>query len=85
MDRTAKRAGRVAEAMGCRDWYCTSVQTNAEFNTALANARKHPGAAYIEVLLGCQTLVPAEPLEALDRIYQTGPPKTVGESPGRRR
>ncbi len=67
---------KLPEAMGCRDWYCTSVQTNAEFNAALDNARKHPGAAYIEVLLGCETLYPAESLEVLDRIYQTGPPKS---------
>jgi len=66
---------KLPEAMGCRDWYCTSVQTNAEFNTALEKARKHPGAAYIEVLLGCEKLVPAEPPDFLDRIYQTGPPK----------
>lgn len=65
---------KLPEAMGCRDWYCTSVQTNAEFNAALDNAREHPGAAYIEVLLGSQILVPAESSEAVDRIYQTGPP-----------
>jgi indolepyruvate decarboxylase len=69
------RYHKLPEAMGCRDWYCTSTQTNEEFNAALEKARKHPGAAYIEVLLGCQKLVPAEPPEALDRIYQTGPPK----------
>ena len=66
---------KLPEAMGCRDWYCTSVQTNAEFTTALENARKHPGAAYIEVLLGCEKLVPALPPEFLDRMYQTAPPK----------
>jgi len=66
---------KLPEAMGCRDWLCTSVETNAEFDAALENARKHPGAAYIEVLLGCEKMVPAEPPEALDRIYQIAPPK----------
>ncbi len=42
------RYHKLPEAMGCRDWYCTRTQTNAEFNTALEKARKHPGAAYIE-------------------------------------
>jgi indolepyruvate decarboxylase len=66
---------KLPEAMGCRDWLCSSVETNAEFDAALENARKHPGAAYIEVLLGGDKLVPALPPEALDRMYQTAPPK----------
>lgn len=66
---------KLPEAMGCRDWLCTSVETNAEIDAALEKARKHPGAAYIEILVGCEKLVPAAPPEVLDRIYQTGPPK----------
>jgi indolepyruvate decarboxylase len=66
---------KLPEAMGCCDWFCTSVKTNAEFDAALEKARKHPGAAYVEILLGCEKIVPGLPAEALDRIYQTGPPK----------
>jgi hypothetical protein len=54
---------------------CTSVKTNAELDAALETARKHPGAAYTEILLGCETLFPGLPPELLDTIYQTTPPK----------
>ena len=62
---------KLPEAMGCRDWLCTSVQTNAEFDAALEKARKHPGASYIEIQLGCEKLVPALKPEQIDRNYQT--------------
>lgn len=65
---------KIPEVMGCRDWFCTSVKTNAEFESALQKARKHPGAAYIEILLGSKLIAPAPP-EKLDAGYQTKPPK----------
>lgn len=65
---------KLPEAMGCRDWFCTSVKTNAEFESALQKARNHPGAAYIEILLGSKLITPASP-EKLDAGYQTKPPK----------
>jgi indolepyruvate decarboxylase len=66
---------KLPEAMGCRDWFCTSVETNAEFEAALATARNHPGAAYIEILLGNDKLVRALTPEELDRQYKLNPPK----------
>ena len=66
---------KIPEAMGCRNWFCTSVETNAEFDSALQQARKHPGASYIEILLGSKTMVPGETPEVIDRMYQIGPPK----------
>jgi indolepyruvate decarboxylase len=64
---------KLPEAMGCRDWFCTSVETNAELESALRKARKHPGAAYIEILLGPK-MVAAAPPELIDRVYQAETP-----------
>ena len=67
---------KLPEAMGCRDWFCTSVETNAEFESALQKARKLPGAAYIEILLG--SMPPAAPAPLLERLYQTATPAVAG-------
>ncbi len=67
---------KLPEAMGCRDWFCTSVETNAELESALQKARKQPGAAYIEILLPSE-LPAAAPREVLDRLYQTATPALV--------
>ena len=64
---------KLPEAMGCRDWFCTSVQTNAELEAALQKARKNPGAAYIEVLLGSEHLMPGASTEVIDRQYRLRP------------
>ncbi|OJW51192.1 MAG: hypothetical protein BGO67_12790 [Alphaproteobacteria bacterium 41-28] len=64
---------KLPEAMGCRDWFCTSVETNAQFESALQNARKQPGAAYIELLLGSKMVTPLPP-EMIDRMYQAKTP-----------
>ena len=66
---------KLPEAMGCRDWFCTSVETNAELESALQKARKQPGAAYIEILLG--SMPPAGPPQLLERLYQTATPTVV--------
>jgi len=67
---------KIPEAMGCRDWFCPRVETNAEFDSALQKARKHPGASYIEILLGSKVIAPGLTPEVIDRMYQIGPPKT---------
>jgi len=41
----------------------------------LQQARNHPGASYIEILLGSKTMVPSETPKVIDRMYQIGPPK----------
>ena len=68
---------KLPEAMGCRDWFCTSVETNAELDAALKRARTLPGASYIEVQLGCEKLFPALSPEELERFYQIPPPKAA--------
>ena len=68
---------KLPEAMGCRDWFCTSVETNEELDAALEKARAHPGASYIEIQLGSEKLLPALPPEALERFYQVKAPKTA--------
>jgi indolepyruvate decarboxylase len=68
---------KLPEAMGCRDWFCVSVETNAELDAALKKARTLPGASYIEVQLGSEKLLPALPPEALERLYQVKAPKTA--------
>jgi hypothetical protein len=64
---------RRPEAMGCRDWFCTSVQTNAELEAALQKARKNSGAAYIEILLGSERLMPGASADFIDRLYRLTP------------
>jgi indolepyruvate decarboxylase len=64
---------KLPEAMGCRDWSCTRVETNAQFELALQNARKQPGASYIELLLGPK-MVALLPPEIIDGMYQTKTP-----------
>jgi hypothetical protein len=77
--RAGRHAGRRCRHRRprCSDWFCTSVETNAELDAALAKARTLPGASYIEVQLGSEKLLPALPPESLDRFYQTGAPKTA--------
>jgi len=64
----------IPEVMGCRDWFCTSVLTNAELASALQKAREHPGAAYIEVLLGPKLIAPTSSAK-LAAGYQSKPTK----------
>jgi len=55
---------KLPEAMGCRDWFCTSVDTNAELDAALKKARTLPGASYIQIQLGSEKLLSALPAAA---------------------
>jgi indolepyruvate decarboxylase len=66
----------IPEAMGCRDWFCVSVATNAEFDSALATARERYGAAYIEIVLTATEMPPAMPARFIDRLYQVETPKS---------
>jgi len=50
--------------MGCRDWFCTSVDANAELDAALKKARMLPGASYIEIQLGSEKWLSALPAAA---------------------
>jgi indolepyruvate decarboxylase len=65
---------KLPEAMGCRDWFCTSVATNAELDSALQKTRKLSGASYIEIQLGSENMVAAAPPQAIDRMYQANTP-----------
>ena len=38
-------------AMGCRDWFCTRVETVAELESALETARSHSSASYLELMI----------------------------------
>ncbi len=64
----------LPEAMGCRDWSCASVMTNAELESALATARRRHGAAYIEVVQTGTEMAPAAPPAFIDRLYQVATP-----------
>ena len=66
----------IPEAMGCRDWFCVSVATNAELDSALATARERYGAAYIEIVLTATEMPPAMPARFIDRLYQVETPKS---------
>jgi len=68
---------KLPEAMGCRDWFCPRVETNAELDSALRQARKHPGASYIEVVPGPKMANSAPP-EVIERIYQATLPPAEG-------
>jgi indolepyruvate decarboxylase len=64
---------RIPEVMGCRDWLCQAVSSNAELVAALRAARDHSGGAYIEILLDTQ-MTPALPRAVHERLYQVQPP-----------
>lgn len=68
---------KLPEAMGCRDWFCPRVETNAELDSALKQARKHPGASYIEVVPGPK-MADSAPPEAIERVYQATLPPAEG-------
>jgi len=63
-------------AMGCRDWFCARVTTNAELESALAEARSRPTAAYLEIMMDTTLIEPASQGK-LDEGYQTAPPTNV--------
>jgi indolepyruvate decarboxylase len=57
-------------AMGCRDWFCTRIETVGELESALEEARNHPGGCYLEVMI---PEAESQPLskKTINRIYKT--------------
>jgi indolepyruvate decarboxylase len=57
-------------AMGCRDWFCTRIETVGELESALEEARNHRGACYLEVMI---PETESQPLskKTINRIYKT--------------
>ena len=41
----------VPAAMGCRDWFCTRVETVGELDSALEEARRHHTGSYLELMI----------------------------------
>ncbi len=62
----------LPEAMGCHDWFCTTVTTNDELDIALDKARDRSSAAYIEVVMDSSLVAPASD-EKLAAGYETAP------------
>lgn len=61
-------------AMGCRDWFCTRVETVGDLESALEEARNHNGGCYLEVMI---PETESQPLSrsAIDNIYKTQTPR----------
>ena len=57
-------------AMGCRDWFCTRIETVGDLESALEEARNHRGACYLEVMI---PETESQPLskKTINRIYKT--------------
>jgi indolepyruvate decarboxylase len=56
--------------MGCRDWFCTKVETVAEFESALEAARNHSGASYLELMIPPEESQPLSK-KTINHIYKT--------------
>ncbi|MBM4455454.1 MAG: alpha-keto acid decarboxylase family protein [Verrucomicrobia bacterium] len=61
-------------AMGCRDWFCTRIETVGDLELALEEARNHNGGCYLEVMI---PETESQPLSrsAIDNIYKTNTPR----------
>jgi len=59
-------------AMGCRDWFCTRIETVGDFESALLEARNHSGGCYLEVMI---PETESQPLskKIINRVYKTYP------------
>ena len=59
-------------AMGCRDWFCTRIETVGDLESALVEARNHPGGCYLEVMI---PETESQPLskKIINRVYKTYP------------
>ena len=59
-------------AMGCRDWFCTRIETVGDLESALLEARNHSGGCYLEVMI---PETESQPLskEIINRVYKTYP------------
>jgi indolepyruvate decarboxylase len=61
-------------AMGCRDWFCTRIETVGDLESALEEARHHQGGCYLEVMIPESESQPL-PRSTIDRIYKTNTPR----------
>ena len=61
-------------AMGCRDWFCTRIETVGDLESALEEARHHQGGCYLEVMIPESESQPL-PRSTIDRIYKTATPR----------
>ena len=59
-------------AMGCRNWFCTRIETVGDLESALLEARNHSGGCYLEVMI---PETESQPLskEIINRVYKTYP------------
>ena len=57
-------------AMGCRDWFCTRIETVGDLESALVEARNHPGGCYLEVMIP-ETESQPLPKKTINHIYKT--------------
>jgi len=59
-------------AMGCRDWFCTRIETVGDLESALVEARNYPGGCYLEVMI---PETESQPLskKIINRIYKAYP------------
>ena len=57
-------------AMGCRDWFCTRIETVGDLESALVEARNNSGACYLEVMIP-ETESQPMPKKIINRIYKT--------------
>jgi indolepyruvate decarboxylase len=59
-------------AMGCRDWFCTRIETVGDLESALVEARNHRGACYLEIMI---PETESQPLskKIINRIYKAYP------------
>ena len=59
-------------AMGCRDWFCTRIETVGDLESALVEARNHSGGCYLEVMI---PETESQPLskKIINRVYKTYP------------
>jgi indolepyruvate decarboxylase len=57
-------------AMGCRDWFCTRIETVGDLESALVEARNHLGGCYLEVMIP-ETESQPLPKKTINHIYKT--------------
>jgi indolepyruvate decarboxylase len=64
----------VPAAMGCRDWFCTRVETVGDLESALEEARRHNGGCYLELMIPETESQPIS-VARQDRLYKYRTPR----------
>lgn len=62
-------------AMGCRDWFCTRVETVGDLESALEEARQHRGGCYLELMIPESESQP-EAKSITERLYKSHTPRS---------